>query len=153
MSRRVLALTRLFVICTAHMLWREDHEHTTPCLGIICRFSTFSASVVDYGAWGACPHSSQFQLPGARVESSEFYFAFWARSSRSPRRSLVWWPEWSRFFWSRSTVRSERQRLTLCTHSDSLSRASLCVETLRDKSPQRAAERVCVACCIVHSRI
>ena len=81
--------------------------------------------------------------------SSEFYFAFWARSSRSPRRSLVWWPEWSRFFWSRSTVRSERQRLSLCR---TLSRARVSVETLRDKS-QRAAERVCVACCIVHSRM
>ena len=137
MSRRVLALTRLFVICTAHMLWREDHEHTTPCLGIICRFSTFSASVVDYGAWGACPHSSQFQLPGARVESSEFYFAFWARSSRSPRRSLVWWPEWSRFFWSRSTVRSERQRLSLsAAHSlarDGESLWRLCETRVRER--------------------
>lgn len=76
----------------------------------------------------------QFAVPVAGCAlSSEFYFAFWARSSRSPRRSLVWWPEWSRFFWSRSTVRSERQRLSLCrTHS--LARASLCGDSARQES-------------------
>ena len=60
------------------MLWREDHEHTTPCLGIICAgFFTLSLPL-----WWTVEHGVRAQLPG--VELCFFGHGARGRSSAGP---------------------------------------------------------------------